>query len=108
MMSYDRHDRIWEIDGRENVCADTGMQLHFFELARREWSGLVQNVFGDGKFTHVMKKRGCLNRLDLPAVIYAHGSRQTHREELNSSDVTMSNLVLRVDGHCQSLNRRNI
>jgi hypothetical protein len=39
-----------EVDGRENLRADRRVQLHLFELGRRQFPGLVQDVFGDAIF----------------------------------------------------------
>jgi hypothetical protein len=55
MVANDRNDRIRKIDRRKDVCTNTRMQLHLFELLGGELSRLVQNVLRYGQLSHVMQ-----------------------------------------------------
>ena len=56
MVSDHRFDRIWKIDRLQDVRADCRVDLHSFEFSRRQWAGLVQNVFRNRQFACVMKQ----------------------------------------------------
>src|SRR5690349_18104074 len=93
------NDGIWEINGRKNVGTNTGVQFHFFEFSGRECAWLVQNVFWYCQFPHVMEQRGCFDSLYLCGVFDSNRASQSCRIMLNSPDMPVCNLILRVDCH---------
>ena len=108
MMANDGNDRIWKINRRKNVSADRRMELHALELWLREWARLVQDVLGHCELAHVVQQGGRLDRSDLSTIVDTHRTRQLHGIKLNAADVTVCDLVFRVDCHRESLNRRQI
>ena len=63
MVPDDGHNRVWKIDRGEDIRADARMQLHLFEFGSGQLPGLVQDVLGYGKFTHVMEQGRGFDRL---------------------------------------------
>ena len=60
MVPDDGNHRIRKIHSAEDLCAYDRMDLHLFNLRRRQWTRLVQDVRRDGEFADVMKQRACL------------------------------------------------
>ena len=108
VVSDNRDNGIWEFDGRKNVSADAGMELHFIELASRQATRFIEDVLGYGDFAHVMEECGCLKCLQLDGIINAQLSSQTQSKTLNPADMAVCYLVFGVDRGCQGLYRRKI
>src|SRR5262245_54359510 len=100
MVSNYRHNGIGEINRREYVRANTCMKLHFIEFSCRQFPWLVQNVFGHCKFAHVMEQRGRFDGFNELLVSYTDYTGETDCVRLNSSYVTVCNLILSVNRHC--------
>ena len=108
MMTNDRHDWIREVDCREDVRADAGVQLHLLELGFRELSRLVQDVLGNCQFAHVVKQRRGLDRLEQFLIVHSDLPCEVSCLQLNTTDVPMCHLVLSIDRHRQCFNCRQI
>ena len=63
MAAHDRHDRVREIDERQDVGADVDVELHLLELGGRQLAGLVEDVLGHRQLAGVVKQRGRFDRL---------------------------------------------
>ena len=63
MAAHDRHDRIREIDERQDVGADVDVALHLLELGGGQLAGLVEDVLGHGELAGVVQQRRRLDRL---------------------------------------------
>jgi hypothetical protein len=100
VVADDRDDWIGEANRGKKIGSDICVPFHLFEFGGREFSRLVQNEFWNGQLSHIVKKSRCLDRLQLRVVIYAEALCQLRGEDLNASDVTMSDLILCVDCHC--------
>ena len=76
MAAHDRHDRIRELDEREDVGADVDVQLHLLELGRRQLARLVEDVLGHGELAGVVQQRRRFDRLQRQLVGDAERPRQ--------------------------------
>src|SRR3954469_5110913 len=108
MVSNDWYHRVREIDSGKNVSADSSVQFHFFKFCCGQLSGFIQNVFWYCKFSHVMEERRCLNRFKESLVRDADVLCQPNRVCLHTSNVTMCDLILRIDGHRECFDRRQV
>ncbi len=108
MMSNDRNDGIREIDRTKNVGADAGVKFHSLEFRRGQWPRFIENVFWNRELAHVMKKRRCLDGLNIMGCCDAKVSRQTNRILLHTANVAMGYLIFGVDRHRQGLYGRYV
>ena len=76
MAAHDRHDRIREVDERQDVGADVDVALHLLELGRRQLAGLVEDVLGHRELAGVVQQRRRLDRLQRRLVGDAERARQ--------------------------------
>ena len=60
----DRGDRIGKGDALQDFSADDGMDLHLFELFRRQSAGLVDDVLGNGELADIVQQRGSAKGFD--------------------------------------------
>ena len=58
-------DRIGKRHPLQNFRSHDGMHLHFFELFRRQASGLVDDLLGHREFADIVQERSRAQRLDL-------------------------------------------
>ena len=70
--------------------------------------GLFRSVLRNCKFTHVMKEGGGLDRLNQGNVFDAEMPRESDGVLLDSANVAVCDLVLRVDCHRQRFDSRNV
>lgn len=56
MVPYDGDDRIREVDSHQHVGTHARVQLHLLEFGNAQLPRLVQDVFGDDKFAHVVEQ----------------------------------------------------
>jgi hypothetical protein len=92
------------MNGREDVRSQTGVEFHFFELGGRQLPRFIQNVLGNRQFTHIVKKGSGFHG---PQELFVRDTEipaQAKCIPLNSPNVTMCDLVLRIDGHGQCFN----
>jgi hypothetical protein len=59
MVPHDRNNGVRKPNGCQQVSPDVGMTLHLVELCGGQFSRLVQYVFRDCEFAHVVQQRGC-------------------------------------------------
>src|SRR6266571_5952009 len=95
---------VREVDSFQNIAADRGMNLHLGELRFSKFSGLVEDVLGNGELSDVMQQRAGNKGSDF---LIAHLEEFAHLSpvELRTPYVTMRSLVLRINGDCQRLDR---
>ncbi|OFW40380.1 MAG: hypothetical protein A3F70_00060 [Acidobacteria bacterium RIFCSPLOWO2_12_FULL_67_14] len=108
MVSHDRYNRVWKLDGREKVRSDRGVALHLVKFGWREFPWLVEDVLWYGQFSHVMQESGCCDRFDLRVVSNTKTLCKFECVHLHTSDVTMSDLVFRIDSHRQCFDGRKV
>ena len=99
MMSNNRNYWIRKSNGREEVGSQIGMLFHATKFSVGQTPRLVQNVLGDTQLTHIVQQRCGFDRFDLPVVIYPDAFCKFDSVSLNATDVTVGNLILRIDGH---------
>ena len=84
------------------------MPLHLFELGRRQFPGLVENVLGDPDLADVMEQGGGLERAQHAGVgdaqILGHGQRVG----VHAAEMAVRDLVLRVDRGGKCLDGRGV
>src|SRR6266511_4561932 len=97
VMPHDWNDWIREFDRGKNIRPDTRMKLHLLELGWSERARLVQNVLGDRKLAHIVEQCRGFDRADLRVICDPHRLRQSNGVPLNPPNVTVRDLVLRVD-----------
>ena len=101
VMPNDRHHGIRKPNRRQEVGPDVCVSLHGLELCRRKLPRLVQDVLRYRQLPHVMEQGSRLDRLELRRLCYAKSLREFNRIDLNTSDMAMCDLILRVDCHRQ-------
>ena len=107
-MSDDGYHRVRELDRGKYVGSDVGVLLHDVKFIGRQWPRLVQNELWYRQLAHVVEKSGSFDRSYLEVVIDADTFRQADRIALHSPNVAMCNLVLGINCHGESLNRREV
>src|SRR5262245_37894693 len=100
VMPNNWNDRIGKINCRQDVGADTCVKLHLFKFSRRKFAWLIENVLWHGQFAHVVKKCGRFRSFDQSFISNAQTLSQTYCIYLDTSDMAMRDLILRVNGHC--------
>src|SRR5258708_3230860 len=83
------------------------MLAHLVELRGSQSAWFVQNVFRNCQLTNVVQQRGGLQTFHI-AVVESQFVGQFHRIELDSADVTVSNLILGIDCHRQGFDGRQV
>src|SRR5215471_7632963 len=108
MVPDDWHDRIGKRNRRQDVGTHARMQLHLFEFGGGEFAGLVENVLRNGEFSHVMQQSCGFERFDLIRICEPDVASEADGARLDASDMTVSNLILSVDGHRECFYRRQV
>ena len=108
VMADDRHHRIGEVDGAEDLGADRRVQLHLLEFGRRELARLVEDVLGHGNLSRVVQQRAGFDGLERVLVGHADFTCEADRGKLHAPDMAVRHFVLGVDGRRQGLDRRQI
>ena len=88
------------------VLAD--MPFHRLEFCGRELSWFIQDVLRDCKFPHVVQQGSGLDRLKLRRLRHSKSLSQFDSVDLDTPDVAVGNLILGINRHCQSLDRRQV
>jgi hypothetical protein len=108
MVADDGHDRVGEVDGREDVGPDARVLLHLVELGVRQLAGLVEDVLGNRELSQVVQQRGGLDGLQFAFVPDADHLGEADGVRLHAPDVPVRHLVLGVDRHGQRLDGREV
>src|SRR4051794_35811710 len=101
MVSHDRNNGIWELDGRQNVRSHAGVQLHLLKFCGGKRARLVQDVLRNCQLTHIVEERCCLDGAYLRNVMNSQAPGQSDSEALNTPNVTVRDLIFCVDRHCE-------
>lgn len=108
VVADNRRDGVREINLREDARADGRVQLHALVFGRGQLAGLVQDELWNRELPHVVKKRSRLDRLHQRLVGDAQPFGKGHGVGLHPADVAVGDLILRVDGHRQRLDGRQV
>src|SRR5438034_1574677 len=108
MMTDDRHNWIGKINRRQDVRAYTGVKFHFLEFGRGQLTWFVQDVLWNRELSHVVEQRSCFYCLNEFLIRDSDVPCETNGVDLDSSNVTMSDLVFCIDRHRQRFNRGKI
>jgi hypothetical protein len=82
--------------------------FHLVEFCGRQFAWFIENVFRYRELTHVVKQGGRFNGAKLVVVRYAEALCQLHRVHLYTPNVSVSDLILRIDSHRQRFDRRHV
>jgi hypothetical protein len=104
----DRHDRIRKVDRREDLRADRRVQFHLLVFGRRQFSRLVEDVFGNRDLARVVQQRCRLDCFQGLFVFHAKLTGETHRALLDPPDVPVRDFVFGIDGGRQRFDGRQI
>ena len=102
-----RRHGIGKRDALQNLRAHQGMHLHLFELFRREFSGLVDDLFRDGEFPDIVQQGGRPQSFDLAfrqLQFFGHG----YGISAHALQVSVRGLVLGLDGQRQGLDGAHV
>src|SRR5262245_28629355 len=108
MVSNNRYHWVRKVNRRKNIGSHACVELHFLEFSWRQFARLIQYVLRDGEFSHVVEKSGSFNSLDEPLISYADLAGQPSCVELDTSDMTMCDLIFGINGHCEGFDCREI
>ena len=103
--AHDRHDRIRELDEREDVGADVDVQLHLVELGGRQLSRLVEDVLRHRELPGIVQQGGASIAFNVGSSSTPSARASADRVRLHSTHVAVRHVVFRVDGHRERLNR---
>ena len=104
MRPDDGCNRVRELDAFEDLGPDDRMDLHLFELLRRQFAGLGDDVFRNGKLSDVMQDGGGSQGFHLRAA-NAHLLTERRRINLHALQVVMGGGILGLDSERHRLNR---
>jgi hypothetical protein len=103
VMTDYRFNWVREIDRLENVGAYIRMNFHAFEFSRREGTGLVKDVLGDGKLSRIVQESRSTNGIEKFFVSHAKSFGKFHCVSLNSPNMPVCDLILRIDRKSEGL-----
>ena len=99
---------VLEVDARHEISADARVHLHPFELGGCQLARLVQDVLWNTNLPDVVQQSSSFDRLDERLIFDAKVASQADRVSLDSADVSVSDLVFRVDSHRKRLDGRDV
>ena len=108
VMANDRHDRVREFDFGKNLRPHLRVRLDSRKFRVGEFARLVQDVFGHGELADVVQQRACFDRAQLLAVLDADACGERDGPALDATDMSMRDLVLRVDCVGERLDGREV
>ena len=106
MAPDDWNYRVRKVNRSENVRTDGHVEFHFLEFRGRELSWFVQDVFGNRQLSRVMKESGRFDCFNQIRVRDAKVACQANRERLDTPNMTVGDLIFRVDRHCERFDGR--
>src|SRR5687768_14044812 len=92
---------VRELYRRKQVGSDIGVTFHFVEFRGRQLSRFIKNMFWNGQLTHVVKKGGCRDRLELTFLANTESLGKLERINLHAPNMTVRDLVLCIHSHCK-------
>src|SRR5438309_8574411 len=107
MMTHNRDNRIREVHSLKDLRAYHCVDFHLLEFGGGELTRLVQDVIGNGYLANIVQQRARLESLDLEPV-QTEMPCEPRGVHLNSIDVIVSYLVLRINRSGERLDRGKV